>query len=99
VNVINKSSVAITADALPGVYTIGQIQANAEAIFNLELQHIASSDKAEMARLETETQEARTRNTALFAAYEKLLTNEKDRELFGILTAARTRSTRRPTRS
>ena len=90
IGTIHRSSTAVTADSLPSIYTIGQIQDNSEAVFNLELQHITSTDKDEMARLETELQEVRTRNTALFAAYEKMLTNDKDRELLGILSAART---------
>jgi methyl-accepting chemotaxis protein len=89
IGTINKSSTAVTADALPSVYTIGQIQNNAEAAFRLELQHITSTDKDEMASLETEIQDIRTRNAALCAAYEKGFTNDKDRELYGILIATR----------
>jgi methyl-accepting chemotaxis protein len=55
----------------------------------LALQHIISTDKSEMARLETEIQEIRSRNSELSAAYEKLVSDDKERELFKNVVAAR----------
>ena len=89
ISTIHAHSTSVTDDALPSVYTIGQIQANTGTAFNLELQHINAGDKNEMARIDTELQELRSRNSTLYAAYEKMFTNDKDKELFGILSAAR----------
>jgi methyl-accepting chemotaxis protein len=89
IGAINKSSTAVALDALPGVYTVGQIQSNVQAVFDTELQHIITTDKDEMARLETQMQEIRSRTSELYASYEKLLNGDKERDLFRALTADR----------
>ena len=89
IRTINKSSTAVTVDALPSVYTVGQIQANTQAAFSLELQFIVAKDQEDKARLEAEIQEVRTQTTALYGVYEKMIDSDRDRDLFGQLTAAR----------
>lgn len=86
---INQDSALVTQAALPGVYVIGQIQANTQAAYSLELQHIISSSREEMERLDTEVHDLRTRITTMYATYEKSLSDDKDRELFDRLKAAR----------
>ena len=89
IGAINKNSAEIATNALPGVYLVGEIQANTQAVFGLELQHAISTNKDEMARLETEIQSIRSRNSGLYAAYEKLISNEKERGMFAALAAER----------
>ncbi len=86
---IDKSSTAITADALPSVYTVGQIQRNTEAAYSLELQYIVTTDKDDKARLEAEIQDVRTRTTALYTSLRKDVSSDRDRELFAQLQATR----------
>jgi methyl-accepting chemotaxis protein len=89
IGAINKGSVEISSDGLPCVYLMGQIQGNVEEIFGLVLQHAVAEDKAEKARLETQIQGVRSQNAGYSTAYEKLIKNDKDRELYSVLTAAR----------
>ncbi|MGC4049658.1 MAG: methyl-accepting chemotaxis protein [Paludibaculum sp.] len=86
---INKGSALVTSEALPGVYVIGLIQANTQAAYSLELQHIISRSQEEMDRLDTEVQDLRSRTTAMYTTYEKSIIDDKDRELFERLKAAR----------
>ncbi|WP_321472961.1 methyl-accepting chemotaxis protein [uncultured Paludibaculum sp.] len=86
---INGASTEVTAKSLPGVYVIGQIQANTQAAYSLELQYIVSSDKDETARLDSEIQDLRKRITAMYTEYEHRVTEARDRELFDQLEAAR----------
>ncbi|MGJ5813185.1 methyl-accepting chemotaxis protein [Paludibaculum fermentans] len=86
---IHRGAALVTEEALPGVYVIGIIQANTQAAYSLELQHIISRSQEEMDRLDTEVQDLRSRTTTLYATYEKSLIDDKDRELFERLKAAR----------
>lgn len=86
---INRSSTVVTGYELPGVYTIGQIQANTQSAYSLELQYIVNTDREETARLESEIQDLRKRTTAIYAEYDHRATEPRDRELFDQLKAAR----------
>ena len=86
---IHHDSLKVTADALPGVETVDQIQTNVEKLLNYLLEHITSTDKEEMARLESDIQNTRARNAELCTAYERLLTDEKDKELYRAVSDAR----------
>ena len=89
IGTISNNSTEIATNALPGVYLVGEIQANTQAMFSLQLQHTISTDKDEMARLETELQSIRSHNSGLYASYDKLINNDKERGLFGALSAER----------
>lgn len=86
---INESSTQITSDALPSLYLVGVIQTNTQAAYSLLLQHTISGDKEEMARVEAEIKDIRVRNGEICARYEKLLSSDKEKELYAKLTAAR----------
>jgi len=88
---ISRSSTDISANSMPSMYLMGQMQKNAEQIMRLILQHILSSDKEEMSTLDSAIQENRTQNSEALAKYEKdLVANDKDRELLREVKSAET---------
>ncbi|HLK65450.1 MAG TPA: methyl-accepting chemotaxis protein [Bryobacteraceae bacterium] len=89
VGTIDKSSTEITANALPGLFLVSQIQKIVEKHLAAALTMMASKDSAEVTRLTAEIQEARARNTALFAEYEKTIVTAKGRELYQNVKTAR----------
>jgi methyl-accepting chemotaxis protein len=89
IGVINTSSTEISGNALPSVYLIGRIHGNNERIMSLMLQSTVSSDPQEMARIDSEIRDVRAANSEYLAKYEKLFSNDKDRELYAALTSAR----------
>jgi methyl-accepting chemotaxis protein len=68
---------------------MGSIKANVEATFGKVLEHAVSMDKEEMARADAEIVTLRSENSALFSRYEKMFTNDKDRQLYAALQGAR----------
>ena len=86
---IQKSATNITADSLPGIYIIGQIQSLQSRKFALVMEHIQQSDPREMTRIETDLDELTHQLGGLFGDYEKTIFLQKDRDLFVTLTAAR----------
>ncbi len=86
---IDKNANEVSLNALPTVYMIGQIVNNVATEYNLVVQHVVSSDKAEKERFGAEIAEIRTRNAKVRAAYEKLIDTDKGRELFESTGAAR----------
>src|ERR1700733_7042861 len=87
---IDKNATTITADALPGVYVLGQLQVNIHRSLALLLEHANAGDAAEMSRLEADIQDLRSRNSAMLGEYSKTAVDERERPLFEALTAART---------
>jgi len=86
---INTSSVEISTNSLPSVYVIGAIKANVESVYGMILQHAISSDNDEMARIDAQIVDVRARNQKLLARYETMFTNDKDRQLYAAMQAAR----------
>ena len=87
---ISRSSAEISSNSMPSIYLMGQVQKNAEQVMRLILQHILSSDKQEMARLDQLIQENRTKNAR--DAYERMLEltaglNERIRDAIGAFDA------------
>lgn len=80
--VVEKSSNRVGDDSLPGVFLVGQIQANMQRQTVLLMEHVVSSDKDEMARIESEIQTLRSRTATIFNDYDKTIVQAKDRELF-----------------
>jgi len=87
--IINSASTEITGNSLPSVALIGQIEANAQAIYGMLLQHAVTNDPQEMVRIDAEIAAIRSKNSGLAADYEKFLSNDEDRRLFKALTDAR----------
>jgi methyl-accepting chemotaxis protein len=89
IGAINASSTDISENSLPSVYTIGALQSNAQALYGLILRHAVSNDKQDMQAIDTQIQAIRENNDVLCLQYEKLFSNDKDRQLFKELTDAR----------
>jgi methyl-accepting chemotaxis protein len=85
---INKNSTDISENSLPSVYVVGQIHSNAERIMGLLMAHAQSSDAQEMAHIEAEIRDVRTQNSQLMARYEKLFSNDKDRQMYAEMVSA-----------
>lgn len=86
---VHREAALVTDQALPGVYVVGMIQANTQAAYSLELQHIISRNQEEMERLDGEVHDLRSRITTMYSTYEKTISDDKNRELFEHLKAAR----------
>jgi methyl-accepting chemotaxis protein len=86
---IEKSSGEITAVAMPELYQVAQIQNSTQKTFAMLLTSAFSKDRPEIARLETEIRNARAKNSAAMAEYEKSIRTVKGRELFESMQAAR----------
>jgi len=87
--VIHENASHVAAEALPGLYTIGQLQNNVHHSVALLLQHVTAGEKSEQARLENEIRELRSQNATRLGEYEKTITTDKDRELFGAIKNSR----------
>jgi len=90
VGVIHESSTDISENSLPSVYVIGEMQANTQAFYGLLLRHVVTNDKGEMARIGMQIETSRAHTGELIARYEKLISNDKDKELFQAIKDART---------
>ncbi len=86
---IDKSSTQIAASSLPGVYLVGQVQNGIQKEFGLLLQYVSATGKDEMERLDAQISESRTLNAGRRADYQKLMTSDKQRDLFAALMTAR----------
>src|SRR6185437_1924105 len=65
VGAIEKTSAAVTGNALPKVYSVGKIAQNVHILFSLTLQHAASNDRQKMAELESEVRSVRSANAGI----------------------------------
>ncbi len=90
VGTIESSSTEITAYALPGLYTIAQLQGSVQKNFSLLLTAVGSKDRREVERVEGEIRSSRASNTNVLAEHEKTIRSQKDRELYENMKAART---------
>jgi methyl-accepting chemotaxis protein len=87
---IQKSSADITGNSIPSLTLMGQVHSNTEQVMRLVLEHAISNSKEQMASLDAEIRNERSRNSALLAHYEKdLISNEKDKELLGNILSAK----------
>ncbi len=89
VGVIERASADISANSLPSVYLVGQMQNGIQKEFGLILESIDSTDKDERNKLEAELQESRTANRARREEYQKLITTERARARFEALMSSR----------
>jgi methyl-accepting chemotaxis protein len=82
---IRRNALAITGDSLPGVTTMGQVAAALKEGKALLLEHVLSSDKAQMAELESKIAENGAKVDAALKQYEKSITVQRDRELYSAI--------------
>lgn len=87
--IVDASAKRIKEDSLPGVYYTGQIKSGTLQRF-INLQGIlATSDPAEISRLEAESLRLQGQITEIMATYEKTIHRDRDRQLFAAMKAAR----------
>ena len=86
---INKASVEVSENSLPSITVISEIKANLNKHYSLIMLHALSTDDSRKSELDRQITEMRARNTALFAKYETLLSNNEDRRLFAAMQSAR----------
>ncbi|SPE29290.1 Methyl-accepting chemotaxis sensory transducer [Candidatus Sulfopaludibacter sp. SbA3] len=86
---IEKNSNEMAASSLPGVYLISQVENGILKEFALILQHVGSTDKREMDRLDADMNDLRTRNRSHRDDYQKVMSTDRERALFDALMAAR----------
>jgi methyl-accepting chemotaxis protein len=87
---IDKDVVTITQAHLPGVYMVGQVEANAWQNYSQILRFAAAKDKQETASVEREIAEQRAANSTLLSEFEKTIVTEKGRLLLDSLKTRRT---------
>jgi methyl-accepting chemotaxis protein len=85
---IESSATVITENSLPSMFVVGQIQKNAAVMHGLLLQHVNSTDKNEMAQVDSEIQKIRSENTDFTTRYEKLVSSEAERAAYAALKSA-----------
>lgn len=86
---INKASLEITTNSLPSVTVITSIKANVNGIQSLLAEHVLAANQSDIVRIDADITAVRARTSALFEKYETLFTNEKDRQLFGVMKTDR----------
>jgi len=89
IDTIGRDAHEITSHSVPALYTVSQIQNAVQKNRALLLAFTTSKDRQEAARLESEVQASRTKNSNLMADYEKTIVTAKGRELFENVKAAR----------
>ena len=89
IGAINKDSLGITRNSMPSQYLMGLIHSNSTVGYNLLLQHVSSKNSREMANLEDQLKDFSKKNAETYEQYEKLISSDKERELYQTLFAAR----------
>src|SRR5690242_8534328 len=79
----------ITADALPGVGTMGQVKALISENYGLTAWHIASTDPKEVADIEARMKKSSAQITKLYEEFEQKLTRPEDRQQFEAIAGPR----------
>jgi methyl-accepting chemotaxis protein len=92
VGIIGVRANDVASNTLPGVIIMGHVDANIEDVMKVVLQHVITTDKQGMANLEARLQQIRSETSGMLTKYQKeLLTDQKERELLGQVTAVRGR--------
>jgi methyl-accepting chemotaxis protein len=90
VSTIETKSKDVVDNEVPSLLIMGEVQANAQKIYGVQLLHVLSSDQAEMASLERELRTLRQRNAELLDHYQKdLISNDTEAALIKKLMDAR----------
>jgi methyl-accepting chemotaxis protein len=91
---INAHSEEIAKQAIPTFQLVFRMQQNAKNQQELIYKHIGSSDKEDMARLETEMLAQSADNTKIFEELDKLITDANERAMLEKIKAPRAEYTR-----
>jgi len=86
---VDTWSKLITEDALPGVTSFGGIRYHNVMNVALVMEHAATEDPKRQDAIEARMAEHSAEATKLIEAYEKTITQPRDRELFEVFSAAR----------
>ncbi len=79
---IESKTKDVVDNEVPSLLVMGEVQANSEKLFGIQLLHVVSSDASEMAKYETELQTLRNRNAELLDHYQKdLISNDTEAAL------------------
>jgi len=90
ISAVDTKSKDVVANEVPSLLVMGEVQANAQKVFGVQLLHVLSSDPTEMAKYEAELQAIRSRNSELLDHYQKdLISNESEAALFKRIFEAR----------
>ncbi len=90
VGAIENSSVEITGSALPGLYSMSQIERAIYDTYGNVLEFVIAKDHQQMARMDTDIQNGLVANSTRISEYERTIITEKGRQLFDQFKAART---------
>jgi len=82
IGLIEADSANVTVRGLPTIYTVGQIQNNAQGNLGLAYRHILAKDPHEMASIEAQLSDRSSQNRSLLEQYEKLINTDRGRTLF-----------------
>ncbi len=88
-SIIDNEASTIATDTLPGMVAAGEIGNTARQNFALVMQHVITDDVAEKNVLEDDLKVQRDRQNNAVAGFEKLISSDKERELFGAIRVAR----------
>lgn len=86
---IGERVTSITSDSLPSLYTMAQVVSRAKDNYASVIEHVQSDDDQEMAAIDARIKDAATKLTEVLNAYEKTIVEDKDRQLYNALVAAR----------
>jgi methyl-accepting chemotaxis protein len=86
---IKENAEGIVSDNMPGIYTIGRIEAAVNKNMTLAASHILAQDKTEIESVEKEFAGIRKEISGLFEEYEKSIRAPRDRELFNAIAPLR----------
>ena len=89
VGAIQRSSVAVTGSAMPGLYLMSQIQDGVQKNFSALLSLLPVKDRQTAGQMEADVVNSRAHNTSTMADYEKTIMTDKGREMFAGMKAAR----------
>jgi methyl-accepting chemotaxis protein/methyl-accepting chemotaxis protein-1 (serine sensor receptor) len=78
---------AIVVDSLPGVQQIGALDSEVWELRGNFWKHMANSDKADKAKVETANEQLKQRIQDTLTAYEKTISKPEDRQLFAAIKA------------
>ncbi|MFN7996234.1 MAG: HAMP domain-containing methyl-accepting chemotaxis protein [Bryobacteraceae bacterium] len=85
---IDRDANRIAMDSLPGVYLLSQLKNNALLNHSLLLEHVLTTDQADLARILEKLRSSRARNSSTLSDYDKSV-SEKERPLFNAVAAMR----------
>ena len=86
---IETSAHDVVDNAMPSIYLVGQVQNGAISQYAKLAEHVASTDKEDMARIEKEIMAVRARNTEILSQYEKLISSARERSLYDTFKSSR----------